>query len=206
LWKSQLLPAPILQFAAFHFGKSHQRCWQRFGISVSRPFRSICSRASADRELRFKLWASPGDQSRSFVGRDSMSAVTAKRILLVDDETYLTTMLAGKFRKAGFDVTIAGNGEDGLAMAIQNPPDLLITDCQMPLLSGYEMCQKLRQDPRTAQVPVVMLSGHGFHLSADQLAKTNIRTVLDKPFSARDLMEKVNAILAPVNPPPPTPA
>jgi len=119
-----------------------------------------------------------------------------KRILLVDDESYLTTMLASQFCKAGFEVSIAGSGEEGFALAKQNPPDVLITDCQMPGLSGYEMCVKLKQEPCTAHVPVLLLSGHGLMFTAQQLAQTNIRTLVAKPFSARDLLKKVNELLA----------
>jgi two-component system phosphate regulon response regulator PhoB len=118
------------------------------------------------------------------------------RLILVDDEPYVTTTLAARFRKEGFEVRTANNGEDAFALAVEAPPDVLITDYQMPILSGYEMSVKLKADPRTSQVPVVMLTARGHHLSSEQLGMTNIEVVFPKPFSARELLAKVNQILA----------
>jgi len=116
------------------------------------------------------------------------------RIILVDDEPFITTTLAARFRKAGHDVTVACNGADAFDLAVQNPPDVLITDYQMPVLSGYEMSVKLKADPRTANVPLLMLTARGHHLSAEQLALTNIKVLFPKPFSALELLAKVNEI------------
>jgi two-component system, OmpR family, alkaline phosphatase synthesis response regulator PhoP len=119
-----------------------------------------------------------------------------KRIILVDDEAYVTKTLAAKLRLAGHEVSVASNGEEGLALVTQNPPDLLITDYQMPFMSGFEMSMKLKQQPATAAVPVLMLTARGHHLTPSELAKTNIRMLLGKPFSARELTAKVEEILA----------
>jgi two-component system phosphate regulon response regulator PhoB len=118
------------------------------------------------------------------------------RLIIVDDEPYVTTTLAARFRKEGFEVRIANNGEEALGLALSSPPDVLITDYQMPVLSGYEMSVKLKADPRTAQLPVVMLTARGHHLSSEQLLMTNIKMVYSKPFSARELVAKVTEILA----------
>jgi two-component system phosphate regulon response regulator PhoB len=118
------------------------------------------------------------------------------RLIIVDDEPYVTTTLAARFRKEGFEVRIANNGDEALGLALSSPPDVLITDYQMPVLSGYEMSVKLKADPRTAQLPVVMLTARGHHLSSEQLLMTNIKMVYSKPFSARELVAKVTEILA----------
>jgi CheY-like chemotaxis protein len=119
-----------------------------------------------------------------------------RRIILADDEAYVTTILASKLRQRGHDVVTAPNGQQAFELATQSPPDLIITDYQMPILSGYEMSVKLRQDPRTAKVPVLMLTARGHHLSPEQLAATNIKHLAAKPFSARELLEKADEILA----------
>jgi CheY-like chemotaxis protein len=121
-----------------------------------------------------------------------------RRIIIADDETYVTTILAAKLRQAGNDVTTANDGAEAFDLATQDPPNLVITDYQMPVLSGFEMCIKLKQDPRTANVPVLMITARGHHLSPEQLAQTNIRVLFSKPFSARELLAKVDEVLGPV--------
>ena len=120
----------------------------------------------------------------------------SKRIILADDEAYVTTTLSAKLRAAGHEVTVACNGEEAFQLAGANPPDLLVTDYQMPVLSGYEMSVKLKGQPLTSGVPVLMLTARGHHLSPEQLSLTNIRAVLAKPFSAREVVAKVNELLA----------
>jgi len=119
----------------------------------------------------------------------------ARRIIVADDESYVTTVLASKLRAAGHQVLTASNGEEAFLLATQTPPDLIITDYQMPILSGYEMSVKLKQDPRTARVPLIMLTARGHHLSPEQITQTNVRVLCAKPFSAREILEKVDEIL-----------
>jgi CheY-like chemotaxis protein len=126
---------------------------------------------------------------------EAASFTMRRRIIVADDEVYVTTILASKLRQKGHDVTTAPNGQTAFDLAVQSPPDLIITDYQMPILSGYEMSVKLRQDPRTCGVPLVMLTARGHHLSPEQLAQTNIRHLAAKPFSARELLAKVEQIL-----------
>ena len=119
----------------------------------------------------------------------------ARRILLADDESYVTTVLATKLRAAGHEVLVASHGEEAFDLAVTHRPDIIISDYQMPVLSGFEMSVRLKQDPRTAHLPVLMLTARGHHLSPEQLARTNIRVLCDKPFSAREIVAKVQEIL-----------
>ncbi len=80
------------------------------------------------------------------------------KILIVDDEEDVYRLLAFHFRKAGFDPLWASDGESGMAKAIEEHPDAIVLDVMMPRLSGLEVCRKLRQDPRTTRLPVVILS------------------------------------------------
>lgn len=118
-----------------------------------------------------------------------------KHILVVDDELYITSVLSQKLRQAGFEVRTAGDGEQGLALALESAPDLIITDFQMPRLSGFDMACRLRKSDVTAHVPVLMLTARGHRLSADELATTNIKALSAKPFSVRQLMQKVYELL-----------
>ncbi len=117
-------------------------------------------------------------------------------ILVVDDETHILHVVSLKLRNAGFDVLTAENGEEGFDHAVQRVPDLIITDYQMPFMSGLEMCQRLKEDGRTSSVRALMLTARGFSLPIDQLAKTNIVTVLSKPFSPKEILAKVQELLA----------
>jgi len=82
-------------------------------------------------------------------------------------------------------------------MARESRFDLIVSDFQMPLLSGFDLCVRLREEPKTAQIPVIMLTARGHRLAASQLAQTNIKHLLPKPFSTKDLLTKVEEILGP---------
>ena len=112
----------------------------------------------------------------------------ARHILLVDDEPYITTILAAKFRAGGDEVRIATDGNAGFTLAGERVPDLIVTDYQMPGGDGYGMAVRLREHAATANVPIIMLTARGHHLSAEQLAATNIKRLLQKPFSAREVL------------------
>jgi DNA-binding response OmpR family regulator len=80
------------------------------------------------------------------------------KILVVDDEEDVYRLMAFHFGKAGFDSLWASDGESGMNKAIEEHPDAVLLDVMLPRLSGLEVCRKLRQDPRTTRLPVVMLS------------------------------------------------
>jgi two-component system alkaline phosphatase synthesis response regulator PhoP len=122
--------------------------------------------------------------------------MTPKRILVCDDEPHILNVVASKLRNAGFEVLTARDGQEGLQVAGRERPDLIVTDYQMPCLSGLEMCAKLRENPSTILTPVVMLTARGYSLSDDTLAQTNIRKVLVKPFSPREVLATVQELLA----------
>lgn len=117
------------------------------------------------------------------------------KILVCDDEPHIVHVVATKLRNAGFEVSTAGDGEEGFETAKAIIPSLIITDYQMPYLSGLELCAKLRGEPSTAGIPAVMLSARGFSLMPDDLRDTNIRKVLPKPFSPRELLATVQQVL-----------
>lgn len=75
-------------------------------------------------------------------------------------------------------------------------PDLIVTDLQMPMMSGLEMAIKMREFAPTAHVPVIMLTARGYIAANDELAKTNIKQLMPKPFGAAQLLERVQALLA----------
>lgn len=111
------------------------------------------------------------------------------KILVCDDEPHIVHVVASKLRNAGFEVLSASNGREGLDLALDQLPDLIFTDYQMPLLSGLELCAKLRADERTRHIPVVILSARGFSLDDAVNSLENVRKVMPKPFSPREILE-----------------
>lgn len=120
----------------------------------------------------------------------------AARILVVDDEAHILHVLSLKLRNAGYEVTTAVDGEEAFDVASQEPPDLVITDFQMPYMTGLELCRALAGHAPTARVPVLILTARGFALDAADLKIGNIRGVVSKPFSPRAVLQVVKEALA----------
>jgi DNA-binding response OmpR family regulator len=120
----------------------------------------------------------------------------SKTILVADDESHILNVVSLKLRNAGFRVITASDGQEALDMAQIEHPDLLITDYHMPLLSGIELCKRLRTDPNTASVRMIMLTARGYNLESQDTAESGIRRMLSKPFSPRELLATVNEVLA----------
>jgi CheY-like chemotaxis protein len=121
--------------------------------------------------------------------------MTAKKILVADDETHILHVVSLKLRNAGFNVLTARDGQEALELAQQELPDLIITDYHMPQLSGLELCQRLKQDPRTTHIPAIMLTARGYHLEPRDTEQSGILRMLSKPFSPRQLLSTVNEVL-----------
>tara|TARA_Y100001968_G_scaffold294260_1_gene300719 strand:- start:167 stop:568 length:402 start_codon:yes stop_codon:yes gene_type:complete len=117
------------------------------------------------------------------------------RILVVDDEQHILQVLSLKLRNAGFDVHTAGDGEEGLHLARSLAPDLVITDVQMPYMTGLELSRALAHDPSTAAMPVIILTARGYALGDDDIDTPNIVEVVSKPFSPRAVIDLVHSAL-----------
>ena len=101
-----------------------------------------------------------------------------------------------KLKKAGYDVRIASDGQEAWEVIQQWKPDILITDYQMPRLDGLGLVQKVRDNPETADLPIFMLTAKGFELPLEELREQwNVTAVIAKPFSPRDLLQRVEAVL-----------
>ncbi|MCH7798651.1 MAG: response regulator [Planctomycetes bacterium] len=120
----------------------------------------------------------------------------AGRILVVDDEAHILHVLSLKLRNAGYEVFTAVDGEDGYELAAQHLPDLVITDLQMPYMTGVELCRALANNASTAHIPVLILTARGYALDDDDLKIGNIKGVFRKPFSPRAVLQCVKETLA----------
>ncbi|UCD74990.1 MAG: response regulator [Phycisphaerales bacterium] len=117
------------------------------------------------------------------------------RILVVDDEAHIVQVLTFKLRNAGYEVITAVDGEEGFETACNDVPDLIITDFQMPYMTGLELCRALAEDDSTASIPILMLTARGYALDEEDLAIGNIKGVLSKPFSPRAIVARVAELL-----------
>ena len=118
------------------------------------------------------------------------------RILIADDENYLTQILRSNLERRGYEVAVTADGSAAYEKAISYIPDLVISDYQMPILDGLGLCMRLKETLATAHIPVLMLTARGHRVEPSELAGTNIRAILAKPFSIRDLLPKVEAMLS----------
>ena len=121
----------------------------------------------------------------------------SKRILLCDDEIHILRAAEFKFKRAGYEVVLANDGEEGWEEIQKQLPDIVVTDCQMPRLNGLGLAERIKNDPTTSHLPVIMLSGKGFELSQSEISdRYGIRALIGKPFSPRELFQQVESLLA----------
>lgn len=115
----------------------------------------------------------------------------SKRIIVADDEAHILHVVSMKLTNAGYDVQTAEDGEEALELCQADPPAMLITDYQMPYMSGLELCMALRQTENTKSIPAMMLTARGFDIEPPEMIAAGISAVLAKPFSPREVLSMV---------------
>ena len=121
--------------------------------------------------------------------------MTNKKILVVDDEIHIVHVIAIKLRRNGFEVITADNAQDALELAVRNCPDIVVTDFQMPEMTGMELVEKLRQQKETFSVPVIMLTARNLVVQDEQKEKLAISEFVSKPFSPKELLRTIEDLL-----------
>ena len=119
----------------------------------------------------------------------------SRKVLVVDDEIHIVTVVAIKLRNNGYEVITADNGKDAFDVACQEQPDIIVTDFQMPTMTGIEMVRKLRQNEGTKDIPVIMLTARGFAIEEIQREELRISELLSKPFSPKELLRSIEDTL-----------
>ena len=120
-----------------------------------------------------------------------------KRVLVAEDNAAMRNVICFALRGAGFEVTAAEDGHKAWTTLDTEDIDLVVSDFQMPRMSGGELCERMRGDCRFAQTPVILLTAKGYELNAAQYRdELSVSAIMSKPFSPRELAESVQHCLA----------
>src|SRR5215470_8496301 len=118
-------------------------------------------------------------------------------ILVVDDEPDLLGLLVDQVSSLGYDVVAARDGTEGLRLAADRPPDLILTDVIMPYMDGLEMLEKLRSRPETRHLPVIALTALTDGRMRKRLTALGVKGFLAKPYAMQDLAQRIREAIPP---------
>jgi len=121
--------------------------------------------------------------------------MTGKKVLVVDDEIHIVHVVAIKLRNNGYEVVSADNGAEAFELACKEKPDIVVTDFQMPVMTGLELVEKLRQREETRDIPVIILTARNFAIPEEQQEELRISGCISKPFSPKELLGNIEDIL-----------
>jgi two-component system phosphate regulon response regulator PhoB len=121
-------------------------------------------------------------------------------VLVVEDEDSLATLLQYNLQKEGYDVGLAGDGEEALLLVDERLPDLIVLDWMLPKVSGIEVCRRLRQRNETRNVPIIMLTARGEETDRVRGLDTGADDYVVKPFSMTELTARLRAVLRRIRP------
>lgn len=128
--------------------------------------------------------------------KSSKNIIAPQKILLIiDDEEALTSMLAFRLKNMGFDAITANDGDKGLDLAKKNKPDLILLDLMMPKVDGFEVSKKLKSDPATRDIPVLVFSALVNKNTQESMEKLGAAGFIEKPFEPEELIGKINKAL-----------
>jgi CheY-like chemotaxis protein len=117
------------------------------------------------------------------------------RILLVEDNEMNRDMLSRRLQRKGYTVLIAVDGEQGLATAYSEMPDLILMDISLPFIDGYEVTRRLKANPRTRHIPVIALTAHALLTDRDKALRAGCNDYDTKPVDFARLTEKIETLL-----------
>ena len=118
-----------------------------------------------------------------------------KRVLIADDEPNIVTALEFLLQRSGFDVQVARDGDEALQMIEAHKPDLVLLDVMMPLRSGYDVCQRMRERDDWRHIKIVMLSAKGRDVEVNKGLSIGADLYITKPFSTVELVSKISGLL-----------
>lgn len=117
------------------------------------------------------------------------------KVLVVDDEEYIQHILNFSFGAEGYEVITAADGAEAIAKAVTEKPDIIVLDIMMPKMDGYEACKKLKADPQTKGIPVILLTAKGRDVDRRLGSDAGADDYVVKPFSPGRLIERVEGMI-----------
>lgn len=117
------------------------------------------------------------------------------KVLVVDDEEYIQHILNFSFGAEGYEVITAGDGEEAINKAKDEKPDVIVLDIMMPNMDGYEACKRLKSDPKTRAIPVILLTAKGRDVDRKLGNEAGADDYVVKPFSPGRLIERVQGMM-----------
>ena len=121
--------------------------------------------------------------------------MSTKRLLLVEDDRNLAELIGFHFERAGFTITRTGDGEEALILAEESRPDIIILDWMIEGTSGIEVCRRVRRNPKTSEVAIMMLTARGEESDKLRGLETGADDFITKPFSPKELVARAQALL-----------
>ncbi|MBE7437134.1 MAG: response regulator transcription factor [Spirochaetales bacterium] len=121
--------------------------------------------------------------------------MSAKKILIVDDQESIRNMLSELLSMAGYSFEMARNGEEALEIAVRSRPDLIIMDLMMPVKNGLEAATEIRTIPELTTTPILFLTARGQKQDEEKVRNAGGNALMAKPFSPRQVLEKIRALL-----------
>ena len=116
-------------------------------------------------------------------------------ILVVEDNERNLKLVRDVLEYAGYDVRVARTGEDGVTLAVKEPPDLVLMDLQLPGIDGMEALRRLRESPRTADIPVVAVTAQAMKQDRERALEAGFNGYIEKPISVRAFPDQVRGFL-----------
>ena len=117
-------------------------------------------------------------------------------ILVVEDNERNLKLLRDVLEYAGYDVRVARTGEDAITLAVKEPPDLVLMDLQLPGIDGMEALRRLRESPRTADIPVVAVTAQAMKQDRERVLEAGFNGYIEKPISVRAFPDQVRSFLS----------
>ena len=122
--------------------------------------------------------------------------MTGKKVLIAEDEPSIALSLEFLLHGAGYEVTIAQDGDEALRMAAQVKPDLIVLDIMLPIMNGFEVCRRVRKNGDLGGVKILVLTARGRRSEAEKTLALGADAYMTKPFATRELVKRIDELFA----------